>query len=75
MNELTIEQPLKEYPELLPFYEQMFYDRNIKMSQKIEGFLKSDKVHFVVVGAGHMVGDKGIVSLLKNAKKYKIKQF
>lgn len=47
--------------------------RNFKMQEKIEGFLKDNKKYFVVVGAGHLVGENGLLTLLKN-KKYKLKQ-
>lgn len=47
--------------------------RNRAMTDKIEGFLKSDKTYFVVVGALHLVGDEGIVNRLRQ-KNYKIVQ-
>lgn len=53
---------------------KMFDERNIKMKDKIVDYLKADKIYFVVVGAGHIVGEKGILELLKKEKKYIIKQ-
>ena len=37
------------------------------MAKKVEGYLKTKDVHFVVAGAAHMVGEKGIVKLLEKA--------
>lgn len=53
---------VSEYPEL---YEKLFYERNKNMASKIEGFLKESGNFFVVVGAGHLVGAKGIIKLLE----------
>jgi len=50
----------------LPIYDKLFYQRNLKMTDKIEGFLKKDKSHFVIIGAGHLIGKKGIIQLLKD---------
>ncbi|MNJ00321.1 TraB family protein [compost metagenome] len=45
----------------------MLVDRNIAMTDKIEGYLKGQKssVYLIVVGAAHMAGDIGIVNLLE----------
>ena len=69
-----IYEPLKEHPEAKPVMEKLFDERNAAMAEKVEAYLKEkDKPHLVVAGAGHMVGDKGIVALLK-AKGYKVEQ-
>jgi uncharacterized protein YbaP (TraB family) len=48
------------------FYRRMMYDeRNARMARRIQDFLKSDQTYFVVVGAGHMVGEQGLVALLQ----------
>jgi len=66
-------QALDEYPELAPLYEVLFDDRNIQMTDKIEGFLKDEDTYFVTVGAGHLVGEKGIISLLEE-RGYQVEQ-
>ena len=43
------------------------------MASKIEDFLKTTETLFVIVGAGHLVGEKGIVEILK-AKGYVVEQ-
>ncbi len=71
--EEIIYQPLKEKPELLPIYKRLFLDRNRAMVSKIEDFLKTKKRYFIVVGAGHLAGEEGIIELLKK-KGYRIRQ-
>ena len=64
---------LDEHPEILPIIEKIFYERNRNMVLKIEGYLGTDDTYFVVVGAGHLVGEKGIIQLLKK-KGYSLEQ-
>ncbi len=54
-------------------YEKLFYERNKNMASKIEEFLKTRETYFVVVGAGHLVGNKGIIEILRR-KGYSIEQ-
>ena len=46
-------------------YEKLFFGRNRKMADKIKTYLQKDGDYFVVVGAGHLVGDRSIVDLLR----------
>jgi len=66
MEELLFEG-LYEEPELLPYFEALFTNRNYMMLEKIEGFLESDEIYFIVVGAGHLVGEEGLLNLLEEA--------
>ncbi len=65
--EKIISKPLteKNAKEIKPVFKKLFDDRNIKMAEKIKGFLKTGNTYFVVVGAGHLVGKKGVIQLLK----------
>lgn len=56
----------KQHPELKPVMEKVLYERNIGMADKIGEYLKSGKTYFVVVGAGHVVGQRGLVQLLRD---------
>lgn len=47
--------------------------RNIEMTAKIVSYLKSNRIHFVIVGAGHFVGKTGFVNALKS-KGYTVEQ-
>ena len=42
----------------------MLDERNITMAEMIEEFLADDETYFVVVGAGHLVGDNGLINIL-----------
>jgi uncharacterized protein YbaP (TraB family) len=55
------------------YYKILLDDRNVAMVEKIEGFLNSQdgKTYFVVVGAGHYVGEMGIINLLQE-KGYEV---
>ena len=50
------------------YYKAMKTDRNIDMAEKIEDYLTSNnkEVYFVVVGALHYPGEKGIIKLLQD---------
>lgn len=52
---------------------KLVYERNRKMTSKIEDFLRTRETYFVVVGAGHLVGDQGIIEILKG-KGYFVEQ-
>ncbi|MBI3803693.1 MAG: TraB/GumN family protein [Nitrospirae bacterium] len=71
--EALIFQSVKEEPGLAPVYDKLIYERNAQMVSKIEGFLKTKEPYFVVVGAGHLVGQGGIVDLLRK-KGYVVQQ-
>lgn len=72
MDNLLLKQ-FDKYPELKPVIKRLFDDRNVKMTAKIRELLKTDQKYFVVVGAGHLVGEKGIIQLLKN-EGYAVRQ-
>ncbi len=65
MNRLLFEDALNDYPAFSEIYDKLFYDRNASMTQKIEAMLKQPGCYFVVVGSGHLIGDRGIVSALR----------
>ena len=54
-------------------YKKIMTDRNRNMAKKISAYLRSGGRVFVVVGAGHMVGDGGIIELLKK-EGYRVDQ-
>ena len=77
MNKLLFEDALNDYPAFSAIYDRLFYERNRKMVSKIEGMLKQGEAtgagYFVVVGSGHLIGNKGIVNSLRE-KGYEIKR-
>ena len=54
-------------------YEKLITERNRNMVGKIEGYLEEDETYFVIIGAGHLVDEKGIIEILKG-KGYMVKQ-
>lgn len=67
MHQLLFEDIVNENAAIRSLYERLYFQRNIKMTNSIKGYLKQKGQYFVVVGAGHLIGDKGIVRLLQNA--------
>ena len=63
--ESIITKTVKEDKRLIPIYERFIYERNRNMASKIEEYLKEKETFFVIVGAGHLVGKRGIIELLK----------
>jgi len=58
---------------IAPIFRKLFDERNAKMTSRIEGYLTSNESYFVIVGAGHLVGKRGIVELLKS-KGHEVEQ-
>ncbi len=72
MRELLFYE-LSRRPEFKDLGRRLFDERNVKMARKVEQYLESGVPHFVVVGAGHLVGDTGVPELLK-AKGFEVEQ-
>lgn len=68
----------KEYddnPDMADVYKKLVYDRNVTMTEKIDGYLKdksADK-YFIIIGAAHLIDKDGIVKMLAK-KGHKIKK-
>ena len=54
-------------------YEKLIVRRNREMASRIEDLLKTKETYFVIVGAGHLVGGRGIVEILRG-KGYSVEQ-
>jgi uncharacterized protein YbaP (TraB family) len=63
--ESIVTRSVSEDKRLSPIYKKIIYERNRNMALKIEDFLRTKETYFVIVGAGHLVGNRGIVELLK----------
>jgi uncharacterized protein YbaP (TraB family) len=53
--------------------KKLLDDRNVTMAAKMDEYLKGKDSVFVVVGAAHIIGDKGIAKMLRD-KGYKVDQ-
>jgi len=49
------------------YFNQLYTERNIKMAERAESYLEEGRTVFYVVGVAHMLGDTGIVNLLREA--------
>jgi hypothetical protein len=63
--ESIITKSVTEDKRLAPIYEKFIYERNRNMASKIEDYLKTKETYFVIAGAGHLVGNQGIIEILK----------
>ena len=71
--ESILTRGISEDKGLSSIFEKLIYERNKKMVSKIEDFLRTKEIYFVIVGAGHLVGDRGIIEILKG-KGYIVEQ-
>jgi uncharacterized protein len=62
LHKITAESFKKEFPKS---YEEVFPERNKNWLSKILEMLKTPEVEFVLVGAAHLGGDQGLLSLLR----------
>lgn len=60
--ERMLREDLAEYPELA---ERLVYERNARWADKIAAMLDGDEDRLIVVGAMHLVGDRGLPRLLE----------
>ena len=65
--EKFLTESVKGMPELRALYGRLVDDRNESMARRIDGFLKTQDICFIVVGSAHLVGEKGLLNLLKKA--------
>ena len=56
---------LRESPELRPIFDKLFYQRNREMAAKVEQLLQGKETVCIIVGAAHLVGNEGIIELLR----------
>lgn len=78
MSKLLFEEAVADYPTFDKLYDSLLYERNRRMVSSIDAMLRqktAQKMHyFVVVGSGHLIGQKGIVNLLKKSG-YEVTRF
>ncbi len=57
----------------LKLFKIFYEDRNERMANRLKEMAGDDKTYFVVVGAGNLVGDKGLLKLLES-RGFKVTQ-
>ncbi len=72
IEEITA-RTLRQDSRLYPVYKKLLFDRNKSMAAKIENALKAGQRCFTVIGAAHLVGEKGIIHLLEE-RGYAVEQ-
>jgi uncharacterized protein YbaP (TraB family) len=74
LEKLMLDMGQADSNELQPVYDAMITNRNYAMEEKIAAMIEDGGTHFVVVGAGHLVGDEGIVNLLSKDERFRVAQ-
>lgn len=67
LDRLLLTQDRDSHPEFEAIYRRFFDDRNHAMAAQLTTMLAGNGHYFVVVGAGHLVGEEGIIALLRQA--------
>jgi uncharacterized protein YbaP (TraB family) len=67
----TIAPLRKEFPEV---YQALLVERNKNWLEDIEAMLQSPELELILVGAAHLVGDEGMLSLLRQ-RGYRVESF
>lgn len=70
LEEVVIDDTRREYPEL---YQTLFVRRNAEWMVTLVRELNGAGVDFVAVGAGHLIGDDGLVALMR-ARGYSVER-
>lgn len=67
--------PREEYPELEEYYQKLYDERNVELTEKIIEVIENreDEDVFVVLNAAHLVGENGVLNILEE-KGYELKQ-
>jgi uncharacterized protein YbaP (TraB family) len=71
LEKIGIEPMKQDYPNL---YRALLVERNNDWIPKIEAFLNSPEIEFILVGALHLAGEKGIISQLEKLA-YQVERF
>ncbi|MBN1196478.1 MAG: TraB/GumN family protein [Candidatus Aminicenantes bacterium] len=71
--ESLLTRSIQEHPELTGLYEVIVYQRNQSMTERILELFSPQRKLFVVVGAAHLVGEKGIIARLRG-QGYRVRQ-
>lgn len=67
LEKLTIDE-FKAYPDV---YDELLVERNHNWIPQIEAMFDAEGIEFVMVGAAHLVGEDGVLRLLKD-KGYRV---
>ena len=71
--EQQLRKDIEEEPRFEPIWKRLVDDRNLDMAERIGTFLASHQRYFVVVGVAHLIGARGLISLLRR-RGYAVQQ-
>jgi uncharacterized protein YbaP (TraB family) len=71
MEDLILAEVMEEYPEI---YESLIKERNELWLPEIEALFLTEEDELVLVGAGHLIGEEGIITMLKE-RGYSVEKF
>ncbi len=63
--EAFLVESFRKTPDTRALYNRVILQRNLLMAEAVKAYLKQNQTVFFVVGAGHMVGEDGIIKLLE----------
>jgi uncharacterized protein YbaP (TraB family)/type 1 glutamine amidotransferase len=70
IDDLMLRDMREKYPVV---FKELLVERNVAWMVKLEQFLETPEVEFVLVGAGHLAGAEGLLALLQ-ARGYAVEQ-
>lgn len=65
--------PMRNSAQALPMYQWLMVARNHAMVERLLAAVNAQETVFVVIGAGHLIGDEGLVALL-SSRGYSVKR-
>ncbi|MCH9692633.1 MAG: TraB/GumN family protein [Gammaproteobacteria bacterium] len=65
IHKLLFADELEKNPQYKLLYEKLFFNRNLQMAEKLLRFSKLNPKLFVVIGAGHLVGERSVIAYLR----------
>jgi len=71
MKNLVLKDMIRDYPQL---YQDLLVTRNNNWLPQIEQMILDDDISLILVGALHLVGDDGLLQMLRN-KGYEVRHF
>lgn len=71
--EEQVRKEFREDPRFEPIWSVLIDGRNLAMVDRIVTLMGTDQRHFIVVGAAHLVGPRGLVALLRQ-RGYRVRQ-
>jgi uncharacterized protein YbaP (TraB family) len=71
--EEQMQKEVREDPRFEPIWSVMVDERNLTMVDRIVTFMGTNKRHFIIVGAAHLVGPRGLIAVLRQ-RGYNVQQ-